>query len=226
MTCAETMKTLESMGSEQMRKTWARHGMGDDAFGVSFANLGKLTKQIKTDHALACELWKTGNADARNLATYIADPAKFTASELDAWANSITCYAHADLLSVLAARSPLARARAAAWMKSKQEFVNSCGWNLLGQLAKNPAVPDDLFEERLGVIERDIHKAPNRVRHGMNNALISIGTRSPRFEKLALAAAARIGKVVVDHGDTACKTPDAATYIKKTNARNAARPKR
>jgi len=226
MTCAETMKALESMGSEQTRKTWARHGMGENAFGVSFANLGKLTKQIKTDHALACELWKTGNADARNLATYVADPAKFTAPELDAWVNSITWYAHAGLLSAPAARSPLARARAAAWMKSKQEFVSYCGWSVLGQLAKNPAVPDDLFEERLGVIERDIHKAPNRVRQGMNSALISIGTRSSHFEKRALAAAARIGKVVVDHGDTECKTPDAATYIRKTNARNAARAER
>lgn len=28
--------------------------------------------------------------------------------------------------------------------------------------------------------------------------------------------AARIGKVEVDHGETGCKTPDAAVYIRKT----------
>ena len=40
----------------------------------------------------------------------------------------------------------------------------------------------------------------------------------------ALAAAERIGKVHVDHGNTACTTPDAAAYIQKTLGR-AAEPK-
>ncbi len=49
----------------------------------------------------------------------------------------------------------------------------------------------------------------------MNGALIAIAMRSPDLQKKAVAAAKRIGKVEVDHGDTACETPDAASYIKK-----------
>ena len=49
----------------------------------------------------------------------------------------------------------------------------------------------------------------------MNNALIAIGRRNAQLQKQALAAAKRIGKLEIDHGDTACKTPDAATYILK-----------
>ena len=49
----------------------------------------------------------------------------------------------------------------------------------------------------------------------MNNALINIGTRNASLRKKATAAAKRIGKVAVDHGETNCKTPDAAAYIKK-----------
>ena len=52
----------------------------------------------------------------------------------------------------------------------------------------------------------------------MNNALINIGVRNSALEKKAVAAAKRIGKVVVDHGETGCKTPDAASYIAKTLA--------
>lgn len=48
---------------------------------------------------------------------------------------------------------------------------------------------------------------------------IAIGTRSETLEAKALAAAARIGKVIVDHGQTNCKTPDAVSYIKKARAR-------
>ena len=37
-------------------------------------------------------------------------------------------------------------------------------------------------------------------------------------EGLTLAAAKAIGKVTVDHGQTSCRTPDAAAYIAKTLA--------
>jgi len=39
---------------------------------VSFADLGALAKGHKGDHDLALALWKSGNADARILATMIA----------------------------------------------------------------------------------------------------------------------------------------------------------
>ena len=47
-------------------------------------------------------------------------------------------------------------------------------------------------------------------------AVIMIGCRNGALRKAATAAAKRIGKVEIDHGDTDCKTPDAAQYIEKT----------
>jgi hypothetical protein len=55
----------------------------------------------------------------------------------------------------------------------------------------------------------------------MNSALIAIGIRNPKLQKLALAVAKEIGEVEVDHGDTSCKTPDAAEYILKAVNRKA-----
>ena len=52
----------------------------------------------------------------------------------------------------------------------------------------------------------------------MNQALISLGIRNPQLEKMARAAAKKIGKVEVDHGQTSCQTPDAAAYMTKTLA--------
>ena len=87
---------------------------------------------------------------------------------------------------------------------------------LVGQLAQRDEVTaDSFFEERLIEIERTVHTAPNAEREGMNAALITIGCRSPALRVAAIAAANRIGKVDVDHGDTDCKTPDAALYIEK-----------
>ena len=53
----------------------------------------------------------------------------------------------------------------------------------------------------------------------MNGALISIGVFKPGLRKKAIAAANRIGKVDVDHGETSCKTPDAIPYIEKAAKR-------
>ena len=64
-------------------------------------------------------------------------------------------------------------------------------------------------------IESKIHTSKNWVKYSMNNALINIGLRNPGLKRRAVAAAKRIGKVDVDHGETSCKTPDAIPYIKK-----------
>ena len=67
-------------------------------------------------------------------------------------------------------------------------------------------------------IVKEIHRSPNRARHAMNMALVSIGLYRPGLEKKAIAAARSIGKVEVDHGETSCKTPDAVAYIRKVKA--------
>jgi len=76
-------------------------------------------------------------------------------------------------------------------------------------------LPEKEYLAQLKHIEKHIHSSPNRVKHSMNAALIAIGSRGGDLTKEALAAAKRIGKVEVDHGDTSCKTPDATPYIKK-----------
>lgn len=62
-----------------------------------------------------------------------------------------------------------------------------------------------MFLKRLAEIERTIHTEPNAVRAAMNQTVILIGCRNAALRKAATDAAKRIGKVVVDHGDTAAR---------------------
>ena len=218
MTKTEAMKRLKAMGTAQNRKVYPRHGVNGELFGVSWADLGKLTKEIKADQPLAEALWATGNHDARILATMIAEPVTMKAATLDSWAKDLDNYVVTDAFSGVAARTPFAKARAEKWMKARGEWKAAVGWNLCGALAGQVDLPDLWFEERIRVIEAGIDRAKNRVRHAMNQALICIGTRSPKLMKQARASAKRIGKVEVDHGETSCKTPDAGGYIEKTVA--------
>jgi hypothetical protein len=219
MTLTGVMGELKKAGSAQTRKTYARHGAAEPMFGVSFATLKALTKRIGVDHELGLALWDTGNFDARNLAVKIVDPAKLTPADLDRWARETSPASKMSgcFVGMLAAESPHGAKKAVQWLGSKDVRERSAGWSLLGQLAqRDETTPDAVFEKRLAEIERTIHGAPNSDRHGMNMAVIAIGCRSRGLRKAALTAAKRIGKVEVDHGDTACKTPDAAEYIEKS----------
>lgn len=218
---------LAACGSAQTRKTYGRHGVRGPMFGVSYQHLGTLKKAIKTDHSLAVELWASGNHDARILATMIDDPLKLTGTVIDRWLKEIDNHVQGGAFSSLVAGSPLALNKAEKWRASKREFISCCGWNVTSLLALHAAgtdeklarrLDDTLFAPLVEVIEKQIHTAPNRTRYAMNQTLIAIGVRSAKLRKLALAAAKRIGKVEVDHGDTNCKTPDAAAYIAKTVA--------
>jgi 3-methyladenine DNA glycosylase AlkD len=221
MTYAEVMRLLEKLGTAQNRKVYKRHGAGEDLFGVSFANLARLKRRIKTDHSLAQELWVSGNADARTLATMIADPEQATDRMLDQWVRAIEYYVLADVfVRNLVCKSPLARRKMKEWTRSPDEWVGRAGWHLLALLAlQDGTLNDRILESFLARIEEGIQKAKNYTRHAMNDALIAIGIRNAALEKKALAVAQRIGKVVVDHGETGCQTPDAAAYILKTRAR-------
>jgi 3-methyladenine DNA glycosylase AlkD len=219
MTYKELMQELKSAGTEQNRKTYKRHGVQDELYGVSYAHLGALKKKIKVDHELALQLWKSGVHDARVLATMVADPAKGSAA-VDAWAKDVSSYVLSDALATFAAQTSPDAKKIEKWMKDKNEWISCFGWSLFARLARTDApFSEKALEQYLETIKRDIHGARNRVKHAMNSAVISIGVRSEPLQQKALAAAARIGKVQVDHGDTDCKTPDAIAYIRKTSAR-------
>ncbi len=215
----DLLKELESLGTEQARKTYLRHGVGQKVFGVSYADLGKLQKRLKTNHELAGKLWASGIHEAQILAAMIADPVQMSAKEIDTWARSVSNYMQSDALAGLVSKTRFAAAIAEKWTRSKDEWVGSAGWQVLSWLAqRDMALPDSFFQPYLETIGNKIHVARNRVRYSMNGALIGIGSRNSGLEKKALAVAAKIGKVEVDHGDTSCKTPDAASYIRKTVA--------
>jgi len=222
MTYAQAMKELKRMGTAQNRKVYARHGIGENMFGVSFANLNSLQKAIKTDHELAVKLWESGNHDARVLATMVADPSGLDSSTLDAWAKDLDNYVITDCLSSLAAKAPHARRKMEKWTRSKQEWIGRAGWTMLSRITMSGEhLTDGELESYLKIIESAIHKSKNRVRDAMNMAVVNIGLCNSGMEKKAIAAAKRIGKVEVDYGETGCITPDAIEYIKKTKAHRA-----
>ena len=224
MTCDDVLSELKRLGTAQNRKIYQRHGVKAPVFGVSYAELKKLFKRLKSDMPMAEALWRSGNHDARILATMIANPEILDESVIDGWVQDLDNYVVTDAFSDLVGRTPFLQEKMKAWTTSWKEYVGAAGWHLLAHLAiKDDSHPDAFFLSYLKTIERTIHQSPNRTQYAMNNAVIAIGIRNGTLEKRALATAKRIGQVHVDHGQTSCKTPDAAVYIQKTVQRKKGR---
>ena len=220
-TVESIMIQLESMGREQTRKIYARHGMAADrSFGVSVADLKKVAKTIKGEHELACTIYDTGNLDAMYLAGMVADGSRMTRKQLDGWAKRAAGMSMIAEYTVpwVAVENPHAREIALKWIESEREHIASAGWCTYSGIVATAPDPDlDLkeIEDLLGKVVEGIDRAPNRVRYTMNGFVIAVGAYVEPLTMRARSVAARIGVVSVNMGDTACKVPLATAYIEK-----------
>jgi hypothetical protein len=220
MSFAEAMAALEAKGSEQTRKTYLRHGASEPLFGVKFGDLRPLARRIKTDQALAEQLWTSGNADARLLACMVADPGLVSEAELDAWLDDIDTYFLVDaFVAELAAKAPGRRERAERWIASDRDRTAQAGWDLMNVVAlSDEAVPEGFFERQLDLIARRIEGYGNWTRRSASNTITGIGLRDDGLEAAARRTAAAMGPIEFDPGQTACVMPDPIEYLEKTKA--------
>ncbi len=218
-TLQDVMDQLRLAGTAQNRKVYTRHGAAEPIFGVSYKDLGRIAKPLKTDHALAAELWDSGNHDARVLALRVADAGAMTKTRARRWLRDVDNYILAEGLGGLLSQSPHARELSDEWRDSPSEWPASVGWFIVACTAEQTDIwsTDDL-RALVTQIEAEIAERPNRVRHEMNGALIAIGLRDESVRRVVLDAAGRLGPTHVDHGETGCKTPDIAPYIERTLA--------
>ncbi|MFZ1085946.1 MAG: DNA alkylation repair protein [Terracidiphilus sp.] len=220
-TVTSIMADLKSKGREQTRKIYARHGMDlERVLGVSTADMKVIAKSIKGQQALACELYGTGVMEAMYLAGMVADGAKLSREQLNAWVEGA-----ANLQMIFEYTVPWvtvenqhARALALQWIKSKKEHIAAAGWSTYaGLLATRPDDQLDLaeIESLLETVVQQIGSAPNRVRYTMNTFVISVGSYFKPLLERAKAVARQIGTVSVEMGETACKVPVATGAIEK-----------
>ena len=220
MTYDETMAALEAAGTEQTRKTYLRHGASEPLFGVKFGDLRPLGRKIGTDHALAEQLWASGNADARLLACMVADPRAVTEDELDAWLEDIDNYFLVDIfVAEIASKTPGRVARAERWIASDRDRTAQAGWDLMNYVAlSDEDVADDFFEAQLALIADRIEGYGNWTRRSASNTITGIGLRNDELEAAARKTAAEMGHVEFDPGQTSCVMPDPIEYLEKTKA--------
>ena len=223
MNAKEILGQLKLLGKESYKSVIMKHGIPEPVFGVKIEELKKFQKKIKVDYQLALDLYDTGVYDAMYLAGLIADDKRMTKKDLTKWVKNARCSGIAEYtVAWVASEGSFGHELALEWIDSKTEMVAAAGWATLSCLV---ALVDDEdldipeLKKLLARVGKTIHDQPNRVRGAMNGFVIAVGSYVAELTDLALATGTKVGAVTVDVGDTACKVPDAATYIKKVGAR-------
>ena len=231
MTTGEVMAELEALGQDRYRQLLFRnYGVKEPCFGVKIGDLKKIQKRIGKDHALALELFATGNYDAMYLAGLIADDARMTKRDLARWVSQ--AYAGAlpgSTVPWVAAGSPHGHEMARKWIESPKPLVAAAGWATLSCLvALKPDAELDLAElkQLIQHVKRTIADAPDAVRYQMNSFLICVGCYVPALTDAAIRLGEEIGPVTADLGDNNCQIPFAPEYIRKVRDRGAIGKKR
>ena len=217
MTLKEVMQELEQYGNEGTKKTLMNHGAKEPFFGVKVGDMKKILKKTKKNHELSLQLYDTGNSDAMYLAGLMADEKQITKSQLKDWADKAYWYYLSEYaVPWVAAETDYGFKLGLEWIKSKEERVASAGWATLSNYASVHA-DDELdiatYSKLLDQVAKNIHNAQNRVRYAMNGFVIATGAYITALTDKSLKVGAKIGKVHVDVGGTACKVPIANEYL-------------
>ncbi|NCI46512.1 DNA alkylation repair protein [Sediminibacterium soli] len=213
MTLKETLARLKSMSNEKTMAHNRKFGLGDNQFGVKMGDIRALAGKIKTDQALAMELWETGNLDAQLLAVLITDTRKLTKKELEKMVQSAGYAPVADwLYSYVVKVFPDKESFRTGWMNGRNKWAARAGWSLTaGNIARDPALVD--IQALLDRIESEMPAAPPEVQWTMNTALANIGIHHEKHRQRAIAIGEKLGIYRDYPVSKGCTSPFAPVWI-------------
>lgn len=187
---------LEGMARYGMtRHTIMFHGMAvDNRLGISIPDLRRIAKQTGRDHALALELWDTGIAEARILASMVDEPDAVTAGQMDFWVQDFDSWDVCDQICMnLFDKTPLAWDKVYAWAERDEEYVKRAAYALIACLAWHDKEAEDArFLALMPLIVQGATDDRNYVKKAVSWALRHIGKRNAALHDAALETAAQL----------------------------------
>jgi 3-methyladenine DNA glycosylase AlkD len=186
---------LKALGNPAELQGMASFGMStQNRLGIRIPVLRKLGKELGRNHQRALELWTTGFAEARILASLTADPGRLTEEEMEAWVSGFDSWDVCDQVCMnLFDRTPLAWKKVRDWAEREEEFVKRAAFSLIACLAwHDKRAKDEDFIAFFPLIKQAALDERNFVKKAVNWALRHIGKRNLSLNRHALDLAAEI----------------------------------
>lgn len=194
----DILEQLKSKANPNNLEGMARFGMAtDQRLGVAVPELRRIAKNNGQDHELALELWKTGIAEARIVASLVAVPDELSEYDMNAWVKDLNSWDVCDQVCMnLFEKTPFARQKILEWSERDEEFVKRAAFALLAGLAwHDKQATDQDFIAFLPVIKRGATDERNFVKKAVNWSLRAIGKRNRRLNKAAIKMAKEIQRL-------------------------------
>jgi 3-methyladenine DNA glycosylase AlkD len=189
------LAALEKLSTQRDRDNLARFGIAaTNPLGVSMSNIQSLAKRLGKSHELAAALWDTNVYEARMLASFVDEPERVTAAQMDRWCRDFDNWGICDTLCFkLFDQTPHAWAKVAQWGDKRDEFVKRAAFALLASLAAHDkSATNEQFIESLPLIERAATDERNFVKKGVSWALRALGRRNAVLNEAAVTVARRL----------------------------------
>lgn len=214
MTLKDILKQLEAKGDAKVRARYQKTDAKAPCYGVKLGDLRVIAKQLKANHALALELWATGNIDAQLVATLVMKPTELSAAEMEAMVKAGSSAQVADWLhSYVLKEHPSKEALRVKWMEKGKSYAARAGWRLTAErIAKTKEEGLDLVA-LLDRIEAEMAQAKPEVQWTMNHCLATIGIHVPKLRKRALAIGEALGIYRDYPVSKGCTSPFAPIWI-------------
>jgi len=191
----DVMEKLRSKARPDQLSGMAKYGMAvEKRLGVSVPDMRQLAKEVGKDHELAMELWQTGIAEARIVASMVDEPARLTEEQMEDWVKDIDSWDVCDQVCMnLFEKTELAWKKINDWSLRKEEFVKRTAFSLIACVAwHDKKSSDDKFIKLLPIIVRGATDERNFVKKAVNWALRTIGKKNLNLNKAAIQAAKEI----------------------------------
>lgn len=192
MTVHEIIAELKKKANPRNVAGMARFGISSKGrLGISVPTLRALAKKIGKNHAVARELWNSGIAEARIVASMVAEPEKLSSKEMDLWIKDFDSWDVCDQVCMNLFRySKFAWKKAVLCERRKSEFERRAAFSLMAALAVHDKKARDAeFIKLFPLIARASADERNYVKKAVNWALRQIGKRNAALYREACRCA-------------------------------------
>lgn len=168
--------------------------------GTQLGDLRKIAKEIRKDHALAMELWHTGEYIPRQLALLIMDPKLLSQAVIDELDQDMQQHADREQLQLAdwlmanqLAKNKQTITLMQSWRDSASVLQRRLFWYYQGRLRWTGQTPPDDTEELLSLIEARIKEEQPAVQWAMNFTAAQIGIFQEKYRQRCIELGERIG---------------------------------
>jgi len=171
-----------------------------DLENAKLGDLRKIAKEIKRDHALALELWSTGEYFPRMLAILIMDKNLLTQEAIDQLVEDLNSHSYDQrnrlsdwLLANQLMKSAKTIALLESWEHNPAPILRRLFWYYQARLRWTGKTPPDNSEDLLKSLQQRMGEEAPEVQWAMNFTAGQIGVHEPEHRQVCIELGEKLG---------------------------------